>query len=234
MAQGQRRVSDERRLHRLCARLVQCCYTTRGRDWHERRLERHAAIRRLGHTVLAETTDPAHGVQLCLVAARGHTILVVPGSNEWRDHLRNLRCFPLRVDPDGYWHNGFDAAARMIYGEDGADPEAVALVREATVITGHSFGAAVSQRLAVRLWRGEGRRLPHVNFASPKTCWLLSPPDHDDHVINFCRTDDRVCRLPRGHPFGPWHHVGKVAWLAPPCRHPGEDHGIERYLALLP
>ena len=136
--------------------------------------------------------------------------LVVAGTNEWSDWWKFN--FAVGRGATRPWHAGFLRYAQTVYTWVKAEGFDIKL------ITGHSLGAAAAQIL--------GHSLPGVEticFASPKP---LGPKTHAtiSRVLNICRTDDLVCRVPPH--FG---HVGGVEWIDPK-HHFGEDHRIKHYI----
>lgn len=92
-------------------------------------------------------------------------------------------------------------------------------------VIGHSLGAASAQIVGPSLGK------PTVCFASPKPL-LFGRPPRPDLVVNYCREDDLICRVPPGLFDGliGFAHVGAVVWLKPSARNLGEDHRIDNYI----
>lgn len=165
------------------------------------------------------------GVQSAIVAPPGHQIglpiMVIRGSDERLDWIRNFRFWPDAEPGDTvFWHRGFLTHARIAYG--------FAKEKGVGTVIGHSLGAACTQIVAPSLG------VPGIALASPRPLYapdeLMPRPANEALVQNWCRTDDAVCRVP---PDG-FCHVGTVHWLTPARRSLGFDHSARlHYLPLL-
>ena len=92
------------------------------------------------------------------------------------------------------------------------------------LLLGHSKGAATVQIASLSLG------IDAITFAAPAPLWRrvsrAAPV-----VVNHCRTDDLVCRLPPE--WLGYRRVGRTIWYEPKRRHWGEDHRIDHYIAVL-
>lgn len=154
------------------------------------------------------------GVQASILA---DGVLLIRGSDERTDWIRNFRFFPITDKGDTTrWHRGFLAHARIAY--------AFAKGKNISCVIGHSLGAACAQIVASSLG------VPGIAIASPRPLWGAAPAGANQ-IRNWCRTDDLVCSLPPSC-FG-FRHVGSVRWLRPTESHDGEDHRISHYIRAL-
>lgn len=172
-------------------------------------------------TLIAHQRLDIDGVQSALVEIDGAAYLLIRGSDELTDWLRNIRFRPEHSFQQGvscWWHSGFLTYSRIVY--DWAKDKDVAGV------FGHSLGAACVQIVAPSLG------VPGLAFASPRP--LFAPfstsarPVNAAMVTNYLRDDDWICDLPP-QLLG-FKHVGKTLVHRPEIRHDGEDHRIQHYL----
>jgi hypothetical protein len=173
-------------------------------------------------------------VMLAVVGQPEERWLLIFGTDEWRDwFVHNFRFLPedsngkmlglvqiakllaehlakgvLKQGPgNAYWHRGF---------LDGWDlVSQYADLNKPACIVGHSLGAAVMQVGCFI------RGVPGIGFGAPRPNFILGPAI-DEHVINYCRTDDPVGDLPPRY-WG-YEHVGYVQWLEPAVKKPGIRH----------
>jgi hypothetical protein len=148
-------------------------------------------------------------------------ILIIRGTDQALDWLRyNFTVFTNRSVEFGErccWHTGFLNYARMCFD--------FAKDKKITQIIGHSLGAAAAQIVAPSL------DVPCIAFASPRPLFGDTYPKKADRVVNYCRPDDLVTKLPPS--FLGFNHIGQVNWLIPKSIHIGEDHRIMHYIELL-
>lgn len=148
-------------------------------------------------------------------------ILIIRGTDQFTDWLRyNFHTFTNSNAEFGekyLWHSGFLSYARVCY--------EFARGKGITEVIGHSLGAAAVQIVAPSL------NVPGMAFASPRPLFGTLQPANGDRVVNYCRPDDLVTKLPPS--FLGFNHVGAVNWLMPKTIHIGEDHRILHYLELL-
>ena len=155
-------------------------------------------------------------------------ILVIPGTNEHADWGYNLHVSEqngaevhgFRViagDSGRQWHAGFLRHAEFIFG--------FAKRARPKFIVGHSLGGASAQILGVSL------SVPTVTFGAPRPLRASTPLPGEGWILNLCRIDDEVCRLPPTM-LG-FRHVGSLRWLQPAEAHVGEDHRIDNYIEIM-
>ncbi|SER81220.1 hypothetical protein SAMN04490244_10374 [Tranquillimonas rosea] len=166
------------------------------------------------------------GVQACTLKGG---ILVIPGTNEFsdwfqfnfdlggRDRVERHGFAVAHGDSGARWHGGFLEHAQIVY--TFAKPQPL------RYIIGHSLGAASAQIVGASL------KLPTIALASPRTLRGDRPFPGEGWVVNVCRTDDTVCHVPPD--FMGFRHLGSVYWLSPPEVNVGEDHRVDKYIALM-
>lgn len=151
-------------------------------------------------------------------------ILLIPGSNDLSDWFKNFDVIDLagkkfkaqdasRSRSGALFHAGFWLHTQQIHG--------FAKENKVRFIVGHSLGAAAAQILGVAL------NVPTVGFASPRVKKGKGPVRHEDKVLNICRTDDLVTRVPPSE-FG-FRRLGKTYRLNPPSVNKGIDHSMSHY-----
>ncbi len=165
------------------------------------------------------------GVQAVFLKDR---TLVIPGTNEFADWLDfNFNLVDPTVDAHGFtvvpgdsgvmYHAGFLAHAQMVY--------SFAKALKPKFIIGHSLGAASAQIVGMSL------KTPTVAFASPMVVRGAERMPGEGWVVNICRSDDAVCHVPSS--ILGFRHIGSRYWISPQAVHQGEDHRIDKYIALL-
>ena len=143
-------------------------------------------------------------------------LLVIPGTNEKNDWWR-FNFNVLRGHSGSLWHDGFYKHAMAVY--TWAKP------RKPRYIVGHSLGAASAQIVGMSL------AVPTIAFASPRPLKGRLVSSHGKWVININRRDDGICGLP---PLAAgFRHVGRAEWIGPLSINLGEDHRMDKYIALL-
>jgi hypothetical protein len=153
--------------------------------------------------------------------------LVIPGTNELSDWFEfNFDVISPTMghgfeivpgDSGAQWHAGFLEHAQTVY--------AFAKPLRPKLIIGHSLGAASAQIVGMSL------KTPTIAFASPRTNRGNVRLGGEGWVVNLCRADDTVCHVPPN--FLGFRHIGSVYWMMPEEIHEGEDHRIDKYLALI-
>ncbi|MEP3846555.1 MAG: hypothetical protein ABJM43_14575 [Paracoccaceae bacterium] len=162
-----------------------------------------------------------HGAQAVVTK---DNLLLIPGSNELSDWFKNFDVIDLvgkrfrakqasRSKSGAMFHAGFWLHTQQIH--------AFAKENNVRFIIGHSLGAAAAQILGVAL------NVPTVGFASPRVKKGKRPVRHEDKILNICRTDDLVTRVPPSE-FG-FRRLGKTYRLNPPSINKGMDHSMEHY-----
>lgn len=148
-------------------------------------------------------------------------ILIIRGTDQMKDWLRYN--FPMLASTSHVygatckWHRGFMSYADVVY--------PFAKDKGITQVIGHSLGAGAAQIVAPAL------NVLCIAFASPHSLYGDDQPPNAANVVNYCRPDDLVTKLPPS--FMGFGHVGNVKWLMPNSIHVGEDHRIEHYIDLL-
>lgn len=155
-------------------------------------------------------------------------VLVVPGSNELLDWFRNFDIYRImgrnyRRDERGkgrtgaVFHAGFLRHATTLY--------AFAKENNAQYVIGHSLGAATAQILGTSLG------IPAVGFASPRVKRGRRKLKNESKVLNICRMDDLVTRLPPSE--AGFRRLGLSVRMTPAVTNPGLDHSMTHYLQAL-
>jgi hypothetical protein len=121
----------------------------------------------------------------------------------------NFRFWAVPADGDTRrWHSGFLDYANITYAFFKGKPLAA--------IAGHSLGAAAAQIV------GPSLEVPTIALASPRPLFMDAQPALADLVLNVCRADDLVTRVPFA--WMGYKHVGPSIWFTPKSRHEGWDH----------
>ena len=116
-----------------------------------------------------------------------------------------------------FFHSGFYKHAGLIL-EFAKD-------NKAQFIIGHSLGAAAAQILGTSL------NVPTVGFASPRVKKGNGRLKNEKRVLNICRVDDLVTRVPPSE-VG-FRRLGRSVRLVPPKNNPGMDHSMPNYIDAL-
>ena len=157
-----------------------------------------------------------------------HNVLVIPGSNEVIDWIRNVNVYNIlgkkykakaqaKSRTGAILHSGFNRHATLV--------SAFAKENDAKFIIGHSLGAATAQILGS--WMG----VPAVGFASPRVKLGPRKVKNESKILNICRMDDLVTRVPPSE-MG-FRRLGRTVRLVAPEPNPGLDHSMERYIEAL-
>lgn len=165
------------------------------------------------------------GAQAVMLA---HDVLVIPGSNELIDWIRNVNVYNIlgktykakaqaKSRTGAILHSGFNQHANLI--------AKFAKEHDAKFIIGHSLGAATAQILGS--WMG----VPAVGFASPRVKLGLRGVKNEHKVLNICRLDDLVTHVPPSE-VG-FRRLGKTVQLVAPAANPGLDHSMPNYIKAL-
>ena len=160
-------------------------------------------------TIIAPYVLDRDGVQAFVTA---NNVLVIPGTEGWGDWVDNFNV-GWGAGRKRQWHKGFLRQALVIWHwleEIGVTPNWG---------TGHSLGAASGQIL---FYSKKLRNKEAIFFASPKP---LGPKMHTlacDNILNICRDDDKITKVPKK-----FQHVGRVELYKPLVRHWGQDHSID-------
>jgi hypothetical protein len=175
-------------------------------------------------SLTAESRLDINGCQSAIVNLPNNPlILLIRGSDERQDWVRNFTFVPEQEPGDSgvRWHRGFLEHSRIAY--SWARDKGVELV------IGHSLGGACVQIVATSL------KVPGMAFAAPRALWapplVGKRPANEALVTCYNRTDDLVCEVPLVT-MG-FDHAGIVNAMMPTEPHPGEDHRIANYIALL-
>jgi len=154
-----------------------------------------------------------------------HGVMVIPGSNELLDWFTNFdvykilgRRFARRDRAKGsrgaVFHEGFLRHASRLQG--------FARDNGARFIIGHSLGAATAQILGTALG------VPAIGFASPRVKFGSGKLKNEKLVLNICRADDLVTRVPPSE--AGFRRLGQTVRLVPPQTNPGMDHSMPHYI----
>ena len=202
-------------VRRLTLQMLKAAYEGGGENWGARTVERAEAIKALGGTVLQEFC--VQGIQASIVEVDNLRVLLVPGTNEEADWRVNIMAWPFPFNGRFYHHGFLRVAVDLL---DWIDHQTLHL------ITGHSYGAAVSQIVGSRL------QVPTLAWASPRVLWSSVPPIGARFVRNIVATDDPIR-------FGP-SALLRYAWIGETeSFHPGRrrlkgGHSVDRYLEFYP
>lgn len=153
-------------------------------------------------------------------------VLVIPGTNELADWLKNFDVFNIlggkysaressRAGSGAYFHAGFWRHSMQIHG--------FARSNNIEFIVGHSLGAATAQILGAAL------NVPAVGFASPRVKRGPTRIRNENRVLNICRADDLVTRVPPSE--AGFRRLGNTIRLMPPTLNKGMDHSMQEYIA---
>ncbi|MEM9584200.1 MAG: hypothetical protein AAGA08_13910 [Pseudomonadota bacterium] len=157
-----------------------------------------------------------------------HGVMIIPGSNELMDWFTNFDVYQIlgrrfgrrdkaRGRTGATLHAGFLCHANKLHG--------FAQQNGARFIIGHSLGAATAQILGTSLG------LPAIGFASPRVKFGTGKLKNERKVLNICRADDLVTRVPPSE--AGFRRLGKTVRLVPGATNPGMDHSMGHYIASL-
>ena len=157
-----------------------------------------------------------------------HGVMVIPGSNELLDWFTNFDVYKILGSRFGrrdrqkgsrgaVFHEGFLRHASRLQG--------FARDNGAKFIIGHSLGAASAQILGTALG------VPAIGFASPRVKLGAGKLKNESKVLNICRADDLVTRVPPSE--AGFRRLGKTVRLVPPKTNPGMDHSMPEYIESL-
>ena len=157
-----------------------------------------------------------------------HGVLVIPGTNELLDWFKNFdvyriaeRVFGPRDQARGnngvVFHEGFLRHASIV--------NTFAQKHDVRFIIGHSLGAAATQILATSM------NVPGIGFASPRTKRGMRLLKNEEKVLNICRLDDLVTRVPPSE--AGFRRLGVTVRIAPKETNPGMDHSMQNYINVL-
>ncbi|UWQ92407.1 peptidoglycan-binding protein [Rhodobacteraceae bacterium M382] len=186
------------------------------------------------HGVWITSQCPVKGVEAYLLNNR---CLLVPGSNSFWDYAKfNFRLLNLGMPRLGFgsrnktkgfgrgtappdkngiiWHQGFLTHANHISKWIGNNPE-----HWPRLVVGHSLGAASAQILST-IWTA-----PSIGFAAPRILKSKAPSTYRNLSLSICRTDDLVCRFPRG-----FERLGASRTLIHKSPRKGLNHNMAAYI----
>lgn len=157
-----------------------------------------------------------------------HNVLVIPGSNELLDWMRNINVYNIlgktykaksqaKSKTGAILHSGFNRHANLL--------GIFAKKHDAKFIIGHSLGGAAAQILGS--WMG----VPAIGFASPRVKLGERKVKNEKLILNICRLDDFVTHVPPSE-IG-FRRLGKTVQLIPPETTPGLDHSMPNYIKAL-
>lgn len=157
-----------------------------------------------------------------------HNVLVIPGSNEVIDWIRNVNVYNIlgkrykaksqaKSKTGAILHTGFNRHADLV--------SKFAKEHDAKFIIGHSLGAATAQILGS--WMG----VPAIGFASPRVKLGPRKVKNESKVLNICRWDDLVTHVPSSQ-LG-FRRLGKTIHLVASETNPGLDHSMDHYIEAL-
>lgn len=157
-----------------------------------------------------------------------HGVMVIPGSNEMHDWFTNFDVYRIlgrtfgrkdkaRGSTGAVFHAGFlrHAAKLQRFARD----------NHARFLIGHSLGAATAQILGTSLG------IPAIGFASPRVKFGAGKLKNESKVLNICRADDLVTRVPPSE--AGFRRLGRSVRLVPGNTNPGMDHSMDHYIAAL-
>ena len=157
-----------------------------------------------------------------------HGVMVIPGSNELIDWFNNFDVYRIlgktfgrnekgRGSTGAVFHAGFLRHASRL--------QAFAKEHDAQFLIGHSLGAAAAQILGTSL------AIPAIGFAAPRVKFGAGKLKHEGRVLNICRADDLVTRVPPSE--AGFRRLGRSVRLVSKQTNPGMDHSMEHYIAAL-
>lgn len=155
-------------------------------------------------------------------------VLVIPGTNELLDWFVNFDVYRImgrnykrnekgKSRTGAVFHAGFLRHANTLY--------TFAKENNAQYVIGHSLGAATAQILGTSLG------IPAIGFASPRVKKGAGKLKNEGLVLNICRMDDLVTRVPPSE--AGFRRLGKSVRMTPAVTNPGMDHSMKHYLQSL-
>lgn len=155
-------------------------------------------------------------------------ILLIPGTNQFSDWFKNFDVYNIlgerfsaratsRSSSGAQFHAGFWRHSIQLH-EFAKD-------NKVKFIIGHSLGAAAAQILGVIL------DVPAVGFASPRVKRGKGKVRHENRILNICRADDLVTRVPPSE--AGFRRLGMSVRLMPPSVEKGIDHTMPDYVNAL-
>ena len=155
-------------------------------------------------------------------------VLLIPGTNERSDWIKNFNVINIfgkkfnardtaKSTTGATFHAGFWHHASQLH--------RFARDNDVKFIIGHSLGAAAAQILGVVM------DVPAVGFASPRVKRGEHKVRHENRILNICRADDLVTRVPPSE--AGFRRLGTTVRLIPPEINDGIDHAMKHYIKAL-
>ena len=157
-----------------------------------------------------------------------HGVMVIPGSNEVMDWFTNFDVYRILGKNFGRRDKGRGSTGAVLHAgflRHANKLQRFAKDNGARFIIGHSLGAATAQILGVSLG------VPAIGFASPRVKFGPGKLKKESKVLNICRADDLVTRVPPSE--AGFRRLGTSVRLVPGKTNPGMDHSMEHYIASL-
>ncbi len=157
-----------------------------------------------------------------------HGVMVIPGSNDLLDWFNNFDVYRIlgksfrrgqkgRGSTGAVFHAGFLRHASRL--------QRFAKDNHVQFLIGHSLGAATAQILGASLG------VPATGFASPRVKFGRGRLKNEGLVLNICRADDLVTRVPPSE--AGFRRLGKTVRLVSKATNPGMDHSMDHYIDAL-
>ncbi len=155
-------------------------------------------------------------------------VMVIPGSNDLLDWFNNFDVYRIlgkrfrsgdkgRGSTGAVFHAGFLRHASRL--------QRFAKDNNARFLIGHSLGAATAQIVGTSL------AIPAIGFASPRVKFGAGKLKNEHLVLNICRADDLVTRVPPSE--AGFRRLGKTVRLVSKNTNPGMDHSMDHYIGAL-
>jgi len=157
-----------------------------------------------------------------------HGVMVIPGSNELLDWFSNFDVYRILGKTFGRGQKGRGSTGAVFHAgflRHASRLQRFAKEHDAQLLVGHSLGAAAAQILGTSL------AIPAIGFASPRVKFGKGKLKHERGVLNICRADDLVTRVPPSE--AGFRRLGHSVRMVSQKTNPGMDHSMEHYIAAL-
>ncbi len=167
----------------------------------------------------------SRGAQAQMMA---HGVMIIPGSNELMDWVTNFDVYRILGRSFGRSDKGRGSTGAVLHAgflRHASRLQKFARENDAKFLIGHSLGAATAQILGTSL------DLPAIGFASPRVKFGSGKLKYEHNVLNICRADDLVTRVPPSE--AGFRRLGTSVRLVSAATNPGMDHSMTHYIAAL-